>query len=368
LIESASQARPSDLDGFPITNPPIYPDDGNDGVGYRNAWSAGSSQAMTGPSCIDNSVNDCQLTAPGAERNTDSRRGSHGPGMITPAPLSSPTSAPWSSPTLAPQSYPTSVPQPRPTTVQPPLPTCISNHPTIDYSVSCAALETNCELYSFCKRVSSGSGIPTTAPPVVACVSNHPTIDYSAACKALAATCEQHSYCKLEVPPESGPESEPEAEPESEPEVEPKTEPESEPESELEAEPESESEPESDLEPETEPEQEVESEPESEAEAEPEPEASQCVPIGTCGAHTWCNQEKYDAWCHNVGTVGPCPAPFCEVRAQLAQVHARRYLRVAKHPFARASGNVLVQRTTNMTLAKGVNGGMQALILGHMEL
>jgi len=65
------------LDSFSITNPPIYPDDGNDGVGFRNAFGSGA-QDMTGPSCIDNTINDCDLTAPGKPRNTDSKRGSSG--------------------------------------------------------------------------------------------------------------------------------------------------------------------------------------------------------------------------------------------------------------------------------------------------
>merc|ERR1712232_158129 len=88
-------------------NPPIYPDDGNDGVGFRNPWGPGA-EDMTGPSCMDNSINQCQLTAPGTLRNTDSKRGFSGPGAApvqsTPAPVAQPqpTPAPSSQPTAAP--------------------------------------------------------------------------------------------------------------------------------------------------------------------------------------------------------------------------------------------------------------------------
>jgi len=42
---------------------------------------------MTGPSCIDNNINDCQKTAPGTARNTDSRRGGLRPPAPSPPPL-----------------------------------------------------------------------------------------------------------------------------------------------------------------------------------------------------------------------------------------------------------------------------------------
>eukprot|EP00441_Pelagodinium_beii_P045012 CAMPEP_0197624494 /NCGR_PEP_ID=MMETSP1338-20131121/4103_1 /TAXON_ID=43686 ORGANISM="Pelagodinium beii, Strain RCC1491" /NCGR_SAMPLE_ID=MMETSP1338 /ASSEMBLY_ACC=CAM_ASM_000754 /LENGTH=421 /DNA_ID=CAMNT_0043194633 /DNA_START=59 /DNA_END=1324 /DNA_ORIENTATION=+ len=77
-ISSTSSATPADLDSYSINNPPIYPDNGNDGVGYRNAFNQGMAQDMTGPSCVDNSINDCSFTAPGKLRNTDSRRGDGG--------------------------------------------------------------------------------------------------------------------------------------------------------------------------------------------------------------------------------------------------------------------------------------------------
>jgi hypothetical protein len=198
-IQSASSTAPSDLDSFSITNPPIYPDDGNDGVGYRNAF-GGTSQDMTGPSCIDDSINDCWLTAPGTARNTDSRRSSGGSGsVIVPAPQPQPAPQPAPQPPYSPAPQPTYSPAPQPAPQPLPAPTpapsgsYVSNGPEY-YAAACAALEATCEQHSFCKR--AGGSAPAVAPPTSACVSNDPNVDYSAACKALQATCEQFSFCK----------------------------------------------------------------------------------------------------------------------------------------------------------------------------
>merc|ERR1712187_513848 len=43
----------------------------------------------------------------------------------------------------------------------------------------------------------------------------------------------------------------------------------------------------------------------------PSPSPASCVPIGDCGAYSWCNQESYDSWCADQGA--SCPAPFCKV-------------------------------------------------------
>lgn len=368
---------------------------------------------MTGPSCIDNTINNCQLTAPGTKYNTDSRRSSNDLGTVAPAPRSSPTFAPQSQPTFVPQSQPTLAPQSQPMPSQPLLRVCVSNHPTIDYTVSCKALVATCEQHTFCKLVSSGA--PTPIPLSSACISNHPTLDYSAACKALAATCEQHTYCKRELvgesetqvepEPESEPENEPESEPESKSEPEPESEPErdsdsglelnpepepeSEPEHEPDVEPESKSEPEPESEPEHEPasepesnsEPEPESEPEHEQKSEPEsgsesePVSTSCVPIGICGSHAWCNQDQFDAWCRDKGRSGGCPLPFCKVPVDLAQLPARRYLRVAKRRFAQTRAAMLIQQTTNVSCAKKIDHDIhfqdweqRVNSLGHFEL
>merc|ERR1712190_245029 len=57
------------------------------------------------------------------------------------------------------------------------------------------------ELYSFCRRVpvgggGGGGGSSPAPPPAGACVSNDPSIDYTVACKALEASCELYSFCK----------------------------------------------------------------------------------------------------------------------------------------------------------------------------
>jgi hypothetical protein len=43
----------------------------------------------------------------------------------------------------------------------------------------------------------------------------------------------------------------------------------------------------------------------------PSPSPASCVPIGDCGAYSWCDQGKYDAWCADQGA--SCPAPYCKV-------------------------------------------------------
>merc|ERR1719296_485110 len=192
-IRSTSPSSPSGLDSFSIANPPIYPDNGEDGVGFRNAFGSGA-QDMTGPSCIDDSINDCYLTAPGTLRNTDSRRGSGGSGLV---PQPQPAPAPQPQPAPAPRPV---GPRPQPAPVPPPAGDCVSSGPEY-YAATCASLAANCELYSsICKRVSgggSGGGAsPKPSPPAGACVSNDPAIDYTIACKALEASCEQHSFCK----------------------------------------------------------------------------------------------------------------------------------------------------------------------------
>merc|ERR1712060_84805 len=70
---------------YPIIDPAIYPSNGNEGVGFRNAFSNGE-QYMTGPACVnDITINNCGLTAVGTTGNT--RDG----GSIGPAPTPSPT-------------------------------------------------------------------------------------------------------------------------------------------------------------------------------------------------------------------------------------------------------------------------------------
>merc|ERR1719145_517786 len=126
---------------------------------------------MTGPSCIDGSINDCWLTAPGTARNTDSRRTSGGSGsVIAPAPQPQPAPQPAPQPPYSP------APQPPPAPA--PSGSCVSSGADY-YAAACAALEATCEQYSFCKRASAGGSSPAAAPSLGACVSNDASIHYS---------------------------------------------------------------------------------------------------------------------------------------------------------------------------------------------
>merc|ERR1711972_922700 len=120
---------------------------------------------MTGPSCIDDSINDCWLTAPGTLRNTDSRRGAGGAVPV-----------PQPQPVPAPQPQPVPAPQPQPQPAPPPVGDCVSSGPEY-YAQACASLAADCELYSFCRRVpvgggGGGGGSPAPPPPAGACISN----------------------------------------------------------------------------------------------------------------------------------------------------------------------------------------------------
>jgi len=160
-ISSASTSSPASLDSFSITNPPIYPDNGNDGVGYRNGFDRGSGQEMTGPSCIDDTINDCARTAPGTARNTDSRRGSRQPTPSPPPPTLSPTGNPT-----------TAKPSPSPPCV--PIGDC-GAHAWCDqakYAEWCMAQDSNSCSSVFCQ---SGSFTAPTSEPTLAAPTLGPT-------------------------------------------------------------------------------------------------------------------------------------------------------------------------------------------------
>merc|ERR1711870_175322 len=104
------------------------------------------------------------------------RRGSYNPGNVVPTPASYPTAAPQSQPQPTPQrSVGTYTPQPvtqqSPSPVAKPSQQCVSNHPTIDYSLSCKALFATCEQHSFCRLASVGENIRTPTAPTGTCVS-----------------------------------------------------------------------------------------------------------------------------------------------------------------------------------------------------
>jgi len=69
VMESSSTNAFSEFNSFRIIDPPIYPASGDDAPGFRNPWSgSGSSEGqrdffVTGPACIDVSLNRCELTS-----------------------------------------------------------------------------------------------------------------------------------------------------------------------------------------------------------------------------------------------------------------------------------------------------------------
>lgn len=43
----------------------------------------------------------------------------------------------------------------------------------------------------------------------------------------------------------------------------------------------------------------------------------ECVPIGDCGAHAWCDQDKYTAYCAaHSAAASQCPSVFCKEEAK----------------------------------------------------
>merc|ERR1712050_406674 len=42
----------------------------------------------------------------------------------------------------------------------------------------------------------------------------------------------------------------------------------------------------------------------------PAESAPRCVPIGDCGAYSWCDQDLYRSWCASQTT--PCSVPYCK--------------------------------------------------------
>merc|ERR1712176_1002803 len=153
-------------------------------------------------------------------------------------------------------------------------------------------------------------------------------------------------FCKRLPNPEREGEAESEPELEQESEIEGGAEAESA--TEIKADAESEPEPEPQRKTEAEP------EPEREPEAEPEPqrESVLCVPIGDCGAHAWCDQDKHVAWCREQVQMSGCPAPFCKSSPNLAQLPARKHLRVAKHGFHEVLAASFIQQSAEVSPAE----------------
>jgi len=172
ITASPTSSSFNTFDSFSIVNPPIYPSDGNSGVGFWNPWGGGGERYMTGPACVDPSLNNCALTAPGTPGYTglggNSATSGATPGAIpapspaTPSPMPAPTPPAMSPTEYSPAPMPAPQPMPAPAPVPGPMPapvpapsgSCISNGPDY-YTATCAALEATCEQFSFCKRASA---------------------------------------------------------------------------------------------------------------------------------------------------------------------------------------------------------------------
>merc|ERR1719325_411438 len=99
VIGSSNSVQASQLSTYSITNPPIYPSTGNEGVGFRNAFNPNTEQYMTGPACANGiTINNCPLTAIGTTGNTRDGGTIGGPSP-TPAPSPVPSPSPAPSPT-----------------------------------------------------------------------------------------------------------------------------------------------------------------------------------------------------------------------------------------------------------------------------
>jgi len=95
-IVSSSARSPSSLNSYSIINPPIYPQNCQEGVGCRDPFAGdGFSQRdtgyITGPACFDDTLNQCDLTARGTQGYTG-----FGGGDTSVVPSPSPTPSPSS--------------------------------------------------------------------------------------------------------------------------------------------------------------------------------------------------------------------------------------------------------------------------------
>merc|ERR1711963_829505 len=88
-ISSTSTISPASLDGFSITNPPIYPDNGNDGVGYRNGFARSEQEMTQGPSSCPSAF--CKSAGSPVPTTKPTRT------TPTPRPTKAPTTSPISS-------------------------------------------------------------------------------------------------------------------------------------------------------------------------------------------------------------------------------------------------------------------------------
>merc|ERR1712061_51085 len=163
---SSNSVQASQLVTYTITNPPIYPSTGNEGVGFRNAFMQNTEQYMTGPACFNGiTINDCPLTAVGTTGNTRDGGTIDGP---------SPTPAPTPAPTPTPAG-------------------CCSWNVNAGCGTStwCSASQDRCQGHCQGTWISGDAPTTTTTMPESGCCSWNPgTCGTSTWCSALRSRCE----------------------------------------------------------------------------------------------------------------------------------------------------------------------------------
>jgi len=290
---------------------------------------------MTGPACIDESINQCALTAVGTKGYTGFG-GEESVDLVVPAPSPARSGAP--SPVV--------------TTLAPSYPPAASPASSSLADAMCC-YDTTCSTYgtSFCNPVlswCSGSAEACEHCGGTLCVE-------SAGASPIKVPSDTDSQLEPEEPvpkpePETDAKSEPEPEPESAPEPAPKAEANSEPEAE----------------PEPEPEVEAHSEPEPEPEPEedrplptslpsthaPDGEA-QCCYYEACSSYGTSSCNAAGSWCSKSSDAcASCGGTLCTAVSLLSKTRAK------SHKFLHrpgVSGNALFQTSTNLQKGEEVD-------------
>merc|ERR1712151_1424380 len=201
ITGSASSVLTSQLVTYTITNPPIYPSTGDEGVGFRNAFMPNTEQYMTGPACFNGiTINNCPLTAVGTTGNTRDGGIIDGPSP-TPAPTPAPTPTPTPAPTLTPTPAPTPTPATTITTTSstitttstvpmPPSAGCCSWDVNAGCGAStwCSASQDRCQ--GHCQGTWISEDVTTTTPEPGCCSWNAGTCGGSTWCSAVRSRCE----------------------------------------------------------------------------------------------------------------------------------------------------------------------------------
>merc|ERR1719436_1633596 len=135
-VISSSDRAWEGFNSFSIINPPVYPSGPSSPPGFRRSTSVMSDADfyMTGPACVDDSLNQCGLTAQGTRGYTGfgggdvSAGGGSGGSVTTPTTAAAPSSTPApSSTTIPPTGAPWTPPSPSPLPAPAPAgaPSCV---------------------------------------------------------------------------------------------------------------------------------------------------------------------------------------------------------------------------------------------------